>query len=195
MKKVILLLVSALMALGVYAQSNNSAHLTFKGVPIDGTLNEYVAKMGQKGFTHIGTEDGIAVLQGDFAAYKNCMVTVSTLKKKDVVSTIAVIFPERDTWSGLAGNYFALKEMLTEKYGTYSECVEKFDTYSEPSDDRDRMYHVKSDRCKYYTIFETPKGSIELSISHDDVTSCYVVLIYRDKINGAAIKAAAMDDL
>ena len=55
--------------------------------------------MKQNGFTHIGTEDGVAMLKGDFASYKNCIVGVATLKQKDLVSKITVIFPECDTWS------------------------------------------------------------------------------------------------
>jgi hypothetical protein len=174
--------------------SESSIHLTFKGVPIDGTLHEYVLKMEKSGFTHIGTEDGIAMLKGDFASYKNCMVGVATLKQKDLVSTIKVIFPECDTWSYLSSNYFSLKEMLTEKYGEPSDCVEKFDGL-EPSDDNSKIYAVEFDRCKYYTTYETEKGSIQLSIDHDGVMSCYVMLAYYDKINSDIIRAKAIDEL
>ena len=84
--------------------------------------------------------------------------------------------------------------MLTEKYGEPSDCVEKFDGY-EPSDDNSKMYEVKLDKCKYYTTFETEKGSIQLSIEHDGVISCYVMLAYYDKINGEIIRAKAIDEL
>lgn len=73
--------------------------------------------MKENGFSHIGTEDGTAILKGDFAGYKGCLIGVSTLKQKDLVSKIAVIFPECETWSGLSGNYFNIKEMLTENSG------------------------------------------------------------------------------
>lgn len=193
MKKIVTSLIVFLIAMSSLAQSSD--HLTFKGVPIDGTLSEYVSKMKQNGFSYISTEDGVAMLTGDFAAYKNCIVGVATLKQKDLVSKITVLFPDRDTWSSLSGNYFDLKEMLTQKYGEPSECVEKFDTYSEPRDDGDRMRAVEMDNCKYYTIYETDKGSIQLSIEHNSVFSCYVVLSYYDKINSKIIRAKAIDDL
>lgn len=193
MKKIVTSLIVFLIAMSSLAQSSD--HLTFKGVPIDGTLSEYVSKMKQNGFSCISTEDGVAMLTGDFAAYKNCIVGVATLKQKDLVSKITVLFPDRDTWSSLSGNYFDLKEMLTQKYGEPSECVEKFDTYSKPGDDGDRMRAVKMDNCKYYTIYETDKGSIQLSIEHNSVFSCYVVLSYYDKINSEIIRAKAIDDL
>lgn len=198
MKKIIISVVFVLTAVISFAQvqvnSESSAHLTFKGVPIDGTLQEYVLKMQKNGFTHLGTEDGIAMLKGDFASYKNCMLVAATLKQKDLVSTIKVIFPECDTWSYLSSNYFTLKELLTEKYGEPSECVEKFDG-STPSDDDSKMHAVGFDNCKYYTTFETDRGSIQLSIGHQSVVASFVMLAYYDKINGDIIRAKAIEEL
>lgn len=194
MKKLILLLMVSLMSLTLNAQIE-SPHLTFKGVPIDGTLNGYVQKMKQKGFDYIGTENGVALLKGDFAAYKECTIGVSTLKQKDLVSKITVIFPNCETWSALANNYFFLKDMLSDKYGKPADVVETFQSYSETSDDNTKMTYVKLDRCKYVATFETPKGNIQLSISHKSLSSCYVMLTYFDKINGDIIRANAMDDL
>ncbi|NOT51734.1 MAG: hypothetical protein HOP10_10720 [Chitinophagaceae bacterium] len=170
-------------------------HLTFKGIPLDGTLDQYVSKMKQNGFKHLSTEDGVAMLQGDFAGYKSCYVGVSILKQKDLVHKIGVLYPEKDTWSTLSGNYFDLKQLLTEKYGNPTDVVEKFDSRSEPRDDESKMYEVKFDRCKYYSVWKTDKGEIQLSIDHNSVTSCFVKLAYFDKINSATIKKQALDDL
>lgn len=197
MKKTLTALFLSLTACIVFAQTKTdfSAHLTFKGVPIDGTLDQYVIKMKENGFKHISTKDEIAVLQGDFAGYKDCHVGVATLKEKDLVHKIGVLFPKKETWSTLSGNYFDLKQMLTEKYGKPSDVVEKFDTDSQPSDDREKMYEVEFDRCKYYSIWETDKGEIQLSIDHNRVISCFVKLSYLDKINSAIVKKQAIDDL
>ena len=81
------------------------------------------------------------------------------------------------------------------KYGKPSAVVEKFDRQSDPKDDRTKMFEVEFDRCKYYSIWTTDKGEIQLSIDHNSVTSCFVKLAYVDKINGAAIKKQALDDL
>ena len=59
MKRNLFLLLFAIATLSTFAQTT-SEHLTFKGVPIDGTLTEFVSKLKQKGLTHIGTEDGTA---------------------------------------------------------------------------------------------------------------------------------------
>jgi len=192
-----LTLVMLLVSTIAFAQKTTTQHLSFKGVPINGTLLDYVAKMNQNGFTHVATKDGTAILKGDFASYKSCVVGVSTLKQKDLVYQIAVVFPDRETWSTLFGNYNTLKELLTEKYGKPFKVVEKFDDdqYNGDGDDGNKMYEVKFDRYKYYTIWQTEQGDIEVSIEHNSVTSCFVKLAYIDKINGAIIRAKAKDDL
>ena len=113
MEKKILSIIIVLTTMISFVQAqetaNSSEHLTFKGVPIDGTLNEYVSKLKRSGFTHIGIENGIAMLKGDFAAYKNCIIGVSTLKQKDLVSKIAVIFPETIVPGGSVSSHIAKK--------------------------------------------------------------------------------------
>jgi len=172
-------------------------HMSFKGVPIDGTLNEYVAKMKQNGFQYLGTEDGTAILNGDFAGYKNCHVGVTTLNKIDLVHKIGVIFPNQETWSRLFSNYSDLKQMLTEKYGNPNDEVELFDvkSFELPLDDNSKMHQVKMDRCNFYTVWKTDKGEIQLAIDHNGFTSCFVKVGYFDKINSAIINEKAKDDL
>ena len=190
MKHLVLIILAAL-SVAAYAQSE---HLTFKGVPIDGTLAEYTEKMQEKGFHYLYSENGLTILQGDFAGYKNCQIGVSTLDNMDLVSTIAVIFTTHDTWGNLYGNYANLKEMLSEKYGRPSMVVEEFQS-SYVDDDSRKMYEVGMDRCKYYSIFKTKLGTIELSINKADFGEGMVVLRYQDQVNSIETRAAAMDDL
>ena len=142
MRTFFLTLIFAFTTILTFAQT--SEHLSFKGVPIDGTLSVYISKMKQSGFTYIKTEDGVAMLKGDFASYKGCIVGVATVKGKDLVSKITVIFSTQDSWSMLSSNYFNLKEMLTEKYGEPSESIEEFSSY-EPEDDGLKMTQVHLD--------------------------------------------------
>lgn len=170
-------------------------HLTFKGVPIDGTLHTYVANMKKAGFTFIGEDDGIALLRGDFAGYRNCTIGVVTLKSIDIVNRISVLFDSHQDWNNIYVNYSSLKEMLTTKYGKYADCVEKFEGYSEPRDDNGKMHELTMDRCKFYTIWETDKGSIELEIIKGNLGGGKVRLTYWDNINTMSVQEKAMDDL
>lgn len=191
MKKLLIILFAVMGVVMSHAQE----HLTFKGVPIDGTLDEYVANMKKAGFTYIGEEDGIALLQGDFAGFRNCMIGVVTLKSIDIVNRISVLFDIREDWGSLYGNYSSLKDLLTKKYGKREECVEKFEGYSQPDDDNDRMHQVFMDRCKYFTIWQTDKGRIELDIIKGDYRGGRVRLSYWDKLNTDSVEEKALEDL
>lgn len=181
----------------VIPTEEESEHLFFKGVPIDGSLEAYVAMMKQVGFKYQGEEDGIAYLKGDFAGFKNCMLAVATVQPLDLVAKIVVVFPEREDWGSLARDYGTLKSMLTEKYGKPARYVEDFQTYGEPDDDGERLHALKGDECTWYSVYEMPKGSIELSIENDGgvLGVCYVVLRYHDRLNTEAVKKQAMEDL
>ena len=194
MKKIILIFLTAVISLTVFAQAP-SQHLTFKGVPIDGTLSQFVNNMRAKGFTGTVNKDGTAVLEGDFAGYKGCHVIVSTLKNKDLVCTIGVLFPECSNWSTLEGNYLKLKEMLTTKYGEPADVVEEFQRPYAADDDRSKMYELRMDRCNYSTMWRTDNGNLALKLISGDFDSCHVILGYYDRINGLAVEAAALDDL
>lgn len=174
----------------------SSKHLAFKGVPIDGTLKEYVARMQKSGFSLVGTEDGVALLQGDFAGHKKCKVYVSTIEGNDIVSFIIVEFPEHNTWEYLYDDYKHLKELLTEKYGQPSSVKEEFQGYRFPNEsDDDKIRKVRMDECKYETRFDTEKGEIVLWIEHERTISTFVCLQYSDKINRTIVKQQAINDL
>lgn len=177
------------------AQNKNTEHLTFKDIPIDGNLNTFISKLKQIGFTHLETEDNLAMFSGDFAGFKNCGIGVSTLSNKDLVHKIFVIFPVKKTWSSLYGNYYDLKQMLADKYGTPSIVSEEFESSPQPDNDDSKMYAVKFDKCKFKSVWLTNKGEIQLLIDHNDVISCYVTLAYFDKINSEKKRSSSMDDL
>lgn len=173
---------------------NESEHLTFKGVPIDGTLREYVEKMKNVGFEYVGEEDKTALLQGEFAGFKECKIVVSTLQSRDLVNTILVTFPEKDKWFSVEKDYKELKSMLIQKYGIPSKCVEKFKGYT-PSTENGRKMKLMNDEYTWFSTFTTSKGDIQLSIAYQLYLGCFVVLKYSDKINTESIRSHAINDL
>lgn len=58
-----------------------------------------------------------------------------------------------------------------------------------------RMIYVGTDKCKYYAVFETQRGSIELMIAHTDYSEGFVLLSYYDKLNQQKALNSAIDDL
>ena len=69
-----------------------------------------------------------------------------------------------------------------------------FDSH-QPDDDGDKMHAVKMDNCKFYTTYVTENGSIQLSIDHESISSCYIRLSYSDKINSKIIREKAKGNL
>ena len=169
--------------------------MTFKGIPIDGPLKEFVAKMEKVGFTNLGTFDGTAILQGGFAGYSGCVMAVFTLKNSNMVNAVSIEFPSQCDWSSLEANYQQLKRVLTSKYGEPVKCMEEFQGYNLPRDNEDKLLSLKMDQCSYNTIIETTAGYILLQLCYDDVYGTHCSLGYYDKINIDAAEAAAMDDL
>ena len=192
MKKLLITMACLIIMGGIMAQE----HLSFKGVPINGTLKQYTAAMVKAGFKSEGTtSNGIALLTGDFAGYKDCIVGVSTLSSCDVVNRISVLFPEKDTWSTLLYDYENLKELLRVKYGEPDYNVERFTDYH-GNDSGLKLYAINDREIEWYTIFSTELGEIELTL----VGGTYghqarVRLSYTDKANSETVRQNVLDDL
>lgn len=192
MKRVLVTLVCFLMMGSMVAQEQ---HMTFVGVPIDGTLSEYIEEMESKGFSYEGMEEGIATLKGDFAGYKNCLITVTTLRNCDVVSKIAVRFPEIHHWYDLIPEYEKIKSLLTEKYGQPTKCTEKFLDYKGDSDYQ-KLIELSNNRVRWFTVFSTDLGEVELTLTTGQFPiQSHVLLNYFDKENSKKVEKSAMEDL
>ncbi len=134
-------LVILMLSIGtITLKAQTAEHLKFKGVPIDGTLEAYTEQMSLNGFILTSSQNGAALLSGDFAGFKDCEVGVSKLNQKNLVYKISVKFLDKSTWGGLNGDYQSLKSMLTEKYGKPTKELAKFETSYIPNNDNDPFY-------------------------------------------------------
>lgn len=190
MKKIIIALWLFISAGVCFAQSG---HMKFKGIPMEGTLNSFVAKLKAKGFTYIGQQDGAAILKGEFAATKNCTIGVVRFSDKDQVNVVGVIFPEQDSWSDIYQSYLSLKEMLTEKYGE-PDVSERF-SGNDPDSDFYKFYALLNDECHYVSKFTCENGKILLTMKKQNHNTASVLLRYIDKANADETRKKVMDDL
>ena len=168
-------------------------HMKFKGIPIDGPLNSFVQKLKDKGFSYIGTRDGIALLEGEFATKKGCSIGVSRFSDRDQVCMVIVLFPEEETWSSITQTYYSLKGLLTEKYGT-PETTEYFSNH-EPSSDALKFHYLLKDECHYLSEFACENGNIQLSMTKQSYNTASVILRYIDKANADETRQRIIDDL
>lgn len=189
MKNVLLTIAFAFFASLSIAQN----HMTFKGIPIDGTLNSFVQKLKAKGYTYVTTQDGMALLTGEFAATKGCTIVVSRFSDRDQVNLVGVIFPEEKTWSKISSTYFTLKRLLTEKYGE-PDSIEFFSD-DEPCDDFLKFHALLGDECHYTSEFSEDNGKIQLTMAKQSYNSASVILKYIDDANAKETRKKIMDDL
>lgn len=189
MKKIITMIALVLCTLAMSAQTN---HMKFKGIPMEGTLQSFTNKLKMKGYTPMGIRDGVSVLKGEFAGYKDCQV-YAIADNSGMICKVTVTFPKMDRWSELETCYNKYKGMLTEKYGSPESCTEEFQS-EYVDDDSDRLHELKMDRCKYITNFACAEGDICLEMSHVSLT-CFVQLSYYDKVNQDKLRKNIMDDL
>ncbi|MDW5288881.1 hypothetical protein [Formosa sp. PL04] len=197
MKTILTTVIYFIIIITGFAQNDlgSNEHMVFKGVPIDGTLSEYVSKLEKKGLNNLQTENGVALLNGDVAGYNDCYLVVSTISQKDLVYVLVVMFPVKDTWSTLSYTYSDLKEKLTGKYGEPSEVTEEFNSNFEPDSDADKLYEVRNNNCIYHTIFHSENGGIDLSINYDRDSGYFVKLVYVDLKNTEIINEINNNDL
>lgn len=178
MKRIGFLFVSMMCCIVSFAQAL-TGHLTFKGIPIDGTLKEFVSKLKVAGLSYVDESGGSALLEGEFAGYKGCQIYVRSFEDYDVVCGVGVFFPEMEDWSMLEKDYRTIKNLLTVKYGAPSECTEEFQGNGTPIDDSDRLFRLKMDKCTYEAVFDTMYGIIKLSLGHVNFRT-RVILHYMD---------------
>ena len=86
-----------------------SAPLTFKGIPMTGSLSAFGSALVKAGFQNAGS----GTYTGDFAGYNGCKVTPSG----NPVQEVRVDFPVISDWDALEKAYDNLQADLTRKYG------------------------------------------------------------------------------
>ena len=109
-------LLTLLLTFIVGVCSAQTEHMKFKGVPMEGTLQTFTSKLKAKGFMPIGVQDGVSLLKGEFAGYKDCTIC-AVADKSGMICKVSVIFPAMDKWGDLERCYSNYKSMLSEKYG------------------------------------------------------------------------------
>ncbi|WP_454893417.1 hypothetical protein [Alloprevotella tannerae] len=194
MKNFLLVFFALAMVITTRGQSA-SDHMTFKGIPMSGSLTEFAQKLSQKGLTLVQTNDDNAKLTGDFAGYKDCQILLFATKETKTIYTVSVLMPRSTSWSKLETNYNALKAMLTQKYGSPKNVVEKFQGISNGESNDVKMYYLKTDQCTYSSTFETSNGKIIISLLYLKGEGARTSVTYVDRINNEIAQKGALDDL
>ena len=159
-------------------------HLKFKGIPIDGTLKEFTAKLQQEGYkvTFTNDEGYGCVLKGSFAGFSDCKILVIATETSHIVWKVVVKFPEQTSWYSLKSRFDDYKTSMAQKYG---EPSGDYHFFSKPYYEGDgyEFQALKKDKCNYAAFFDVPEGGIIVEIQSVEYNSGCVAITYEDKKN------------
>ena len=189
MKKLLSIIIACCFTIFCFAQE----HLSFKGIPITGSMNEFCKALSKKGFTKLGNENNISFFKGDFTG-RNSTVVVGATEDGKSVYTVVVFFDASGEWNVLTNIYDYYKEIYTRKYGNTSFCQEKNPAHSDSN--VDLMAEVHQGTVVWASQWKPTGGTIELSIEKaDGVYEGIVVIRYRDDQNVEAKIQRDIDDI
>ena len=173
MKKVLLLaILLPLLSLGVFAQNS---HMTFQGIPIDGSAEEFSHKLVNKGFNLVKTTEKYSYFSGTFAN-EECGLGINITPVSKNVWRVLIVLPSKSSWFTLKSQYKNFKISYTQKYGSPTSYEFFLDPYYEGDGYEMSALHLK--KCVYMSLFSVDNGKILLSMSDDHLT-----IIYEDAIN------------
>jgi len=186
MKKLILIIVVAFATLAAAAQQ----HLSFKGIPIEGSMDSFCQKLQAKGFTKLGSDNNITLFDGDFTG-RHAIIGVGASNDGKNVHSVAVVFDASSEWNTLVKTYDYYKDLYTRKYGKPSVSKELNKSTSE--ENVMIMIDLSEGKVTYGSAWEVHGGHIELSIEKANIFgSGAVVVKYRDAQN---VEAKIQQDL
>ena len=191
MKKLLLTICSSLFCVLSYAQTE---HLTFKGLPIDGSKQEFLEKLKRQGYSRVfNVEDD--VLSGSFTG-RDCYILVASTPITNTVWKAAVLFESTyDTWSLIKTTYDCLIDVYRLKYG--GPALEQKDfIHPWKEGDGNELIALKSDKCVYKTFFLQKKEGVLIGcIIISMTTNCQILIEYEDTINSALLTKEKADEI
>ena len=137
--------------------SSATSPLSFKGIPMSGTLSAFGSELVKAGFKNAGN----GVYTGDFAGYSGCKVTPSG---SNPVREVRVDFPVISDWDTLEKAYDSLQASLTQKYGMEPQTAANSNV----------------------AVYNLPNGTITLDADVKDRSTWHVILKYTNALSIAS---------
>jgi len=192
MKKFISVLLFTVVCWASFAQPD-SEHLTFKGVPIEGSMTGFCQKLKEKGLNSVGSDGNITILLGDFAGRNATVGVVATDDGKNVCGVV-VMFDSSDEWNTLVNTYDYYKNLYIRKYGEPAVSLENNPAHSDSN--TALMAEVYKGTVVYGSAWKVAGGDIELSIEKSSgFYEGKVVIRYRDSQNMEVKMQSELEDI
>lgn len=149
-------------------------HLTFKGIPIDGTLEDFKEKLVKIGYETINQS-----LKGRFAN-QDAEVFLPTTSKTGIVHQVIVVLNGSDNFPLLDAKYQNIVLLFTKKYGSCESENRYFETPYYEGDGYE-IQAIRNNKCQITTRWKLAEGEIRIIIYND----CSILVGYTDEINNA----------
>lgn len=189
MRKIFVTLTLFFAVINIMAQE----HLSFKGIPIEGSMTAFCQKLKAKGFTSLGRDNNITLFSGDFTGRKATVGVAATDDGKNVFAVV-VFFDPSGEWNTLVNTYDYYKDLYTRKYGVPTISKENNPALSDSN--TALMAEVHQGTVVYGSAWEVTGGDIQLSIEKSSgVYEGMVMIRYRDSQNVEAKIQNDLDDI
>lgn len=166
------------MNVTIFAFTQDLEHLDYKGIPVNGNINDFAQTLVNKGVSISEKTKAKIVLVGEYSDIDESRIEIWGTPGSSTTYKIGELLPEENYWKSLKSKYFGLKEKFTIKYGV-GKSVEYFaKPYREGYNEMEAAILGK---CKYSTKWVTEKGSVSLEIS----TNGQIYIEYIDAMNAA----------
>lgn len=153
-----------MLACLVVLTCNAQNHLSFIGIPIEGTISDFSAKLAAQNYRLLDNNENACFLSGNFAGCNDVTIAVVGTPRTNIVYRITVFFDKKDTFSSLNVQYDTLVKRYTDKYGKPNQTYNFFlDPYNKG--DGYEMQALRQNKCRYISFFEVPNGHISIEIS------------------------------
>ena len=182
MKRLILTLAFTVLCLSAAAQG----HIEFEGIPVDGPLTEFVAKLCAGGFAEYGSSDTSSILKGKLYG-RDCTVIVKATPESCIVYAVNVTFPIRNNWKVCKTDYLELQSELSRLYGRPVK-IEKFERPYREGDGLE-LHHLNMSLCKWISTYNTPYGPVTLRMMPVIVNNGQIMVSWEDSANASVLPA------
>lgn len=189
MKRISATLILLFAAICIMAQE----HLSFKGIPIEGSMTTFCQKLKAKGFTPIGHDNNITLFTGDFTGRKATVGVAATDDGKNVFGVVVLLDPSKE-WKTLVKTYDYYKDLYARKYG--EPKISKENNPAHSASNTLLMSELCDGAAIYSSAWEVSGGDIQLSIEKSSgIYEGMVVIRYRDAQNVEAKIKNDLDDI
>lgn len=168
-------------------------HLLFRGIPVDGSVDDFSRQLQKLGYSQPRREGGAVFLTGDFSGIPNSRVEVYPVD--GIVYLVRVSFPAQPYWSAARNRYQSLKMSFRQKYGREFDSTERLSRRF-PEGGGNEVWGFQDESSVWESSFAAPMGTIVVKVLFDTQTEGFrVIADYLDKVNYRIKKDLDLDDL